>query len=129
MYHPNPCALLRLNRTCTVRQCATRTSQYLHSGVYRTHLGRAALRGMVASSLLHSPKIPETEKHFPIGETVKSAPLATFNEQMLIPDLLKAAPQARVVLDRYGLRGCGGPLGPVETLGFFAKAHDVPLPR
>src|SRR6516164_7657486 len=87
------------------------------------------MRGMVASSLLHSPKIPETEKHFPIGETVMSAALATFNEQMLIPDLLKAAPQARVVLDRYGLRGCGGPLGPVETLGFFAKAHDVPLPR
>jgi hypothetical protein len=50
-------------------------------------------------------------------------------EKTLIPDLLKAVPQARGVLDRYGLRGCGGPLGPVETLGFFAKAHDVPLPR
>jgi hypothetical protein len=33
------------------------------------------------------------------------------------------------VLDRYGLRGCGGPEGPHETLGFFARAHDVPTER
>jgi hypothetical protein len=45
----------------------------------------------------------------------------------LIPELLQAAPETRVVLDRYGLHGCGGRLGPVETLGFFARAHDVPL--
>lgn len=48
-------------------------------------------------------------------------------EETLIPDLLKAAPQARSVLDRYGLRGCGGRLGPMESLGYFARAHDVPL--
>jgi hypothetical protein len=48
------------------------------------------------------------------------------NEQILIPDLLRAAPETRSVLDRYGLRGCGGPWGPVETLEFFSKAHDVP---
>src|SRR5262245_56080678 len=51
------------------------------------------------------------------------------NGQVMIPDLLRAAPQARPVLDRYGLRGCGGELGPVESLGVFAQAHDVPLPR
>jgi hypothetical protein len=45
----------------------------------------------------------------------------------MIPDLLRAAPQVRPVLDRYGLRGCGGPLGPVESLGSFAQAHEVPL--
>jgi hypothetical protein len=50
-------------------------------------------------------------------------------DRLLIPDLLRAAPQVRPVLDRYGLRGCGGPLGPAETIGFFAKAHDVPLPH
>src|SRR5262245_49270872 len=55
--------------------------------------------------------------------------LAPVDSQMLIPDLLRSAPQARLVLDRYGLHGCGGPLGPHETLGFFAKAHDVPLPK
>jgi hypothetical protein len=47
----------------------------------------------------------------------------------LIPDLLKSHPAARVVLDRYGLKGCGGPDGPRETLEFFARAHDVPLVR
>ena len=47
--------------------------------------------------------------------------------RVLIPDLLQAAPLVRPVLDRYGLRGCGGPTGPVESLEFFARAHDVPL--
>lgn len=46
-----------------------------------------------------------------------------------IPELLRAAPAARAVLDRYGLQGCGGALGPDETLGFFARAHGVPLDR
>jgi len=49
--------------------------------------------------------------------------------ETLIPDLLGVAPQVRPVLDRYGLRGCGGELGPMETLAFFAEAHEVPLPR
>ena len=49
--------------------------------------------------------------------------------ETMIPDLLRVAPQVRLVLDRYGLRGCGGELGPMETLAFFAGAHDVPLPR
>lgn len=51
------------------------------------------------------------------------------DESVLIPDLLAGAPQVRPVLDRYGLRGCGGPLGPRESLAFFAKAHDVPIER
>jgi hypothetical protein len=59
---------------------------------------------------------------------------ATMNRELLqaetmIPELLRVAPKARPVLDRYGLRGCGGELGPMETLAFFAGAHDVPLPR
>jgi hypothetical protein len=51
------------------------------------------------------------------------------DERTLIPELLSRFPQARRVLDEYGLRGCGGPQGPVETIGFFARAHDVPLAR
>jgi hypothetical protein len=45
----------------------------------------------------------------------------------LIPDVLREYPQVGGVLDRYGLRGCGGSFGPVETISFFARAHDVPL--
>jgi hypothetical protein len=48
------------------------------------------------------------------------------NESVQIPDLLRLAPGVRPVLDRYGLRGCGGEWGPAESLGFFARAHDVP---
>jgi len=47
----------------------------------------------------------------------------------LIPELLTKAPQARPVLDRYGLHGCGGPLGPEESIAFFARAHEVPLEK
>jgi hypothetical protein len=43
----------------------------------------------------------------------------------LVPDLLRAHPEARPVLDRHGLRGCGGPDGPHETLRYFARAHGV----
>ena len=43
----------------------------------------------------------------------------------MIPELLADHPHVRAVLDRYGLRGCGGRLGPVESLGFFARTHSV----
>jgi hypothetical protein len=51
------------------------------------------------------------------------------NAELRIPELLRRVPQVRPVLDRYGLRGCGGPEGPAESLEFFARAHEVPLPR
>ncbi len=47
--------------------------------------------------------------------------------QILLPDLLRQAPHLRPILDRHGLHGCGGPEGPVESLAFFARAHEVPL--
>jgi hypothetical protein len=43
----------------------------------------------------------------------------------LLPDVLRTDPQARRVFDRHGLRGCGGRLGPYESVGFFARAHAV----
>lgn len=51
------------------------------------------------------------------------------DETVHIPDLLRLAPNVRPVLDRYGLRGCGGQWGPAESLGFFARAHDIPVER
>ena len=44
-----------------------------------------------------------------------------------IRELLGQFPHTRSVLDRYGLKGCGGPDGPMESLGFFARAHGVEL--
>jgi len=45
----------------------------------------------------------------------------------MLPELLAAHPELREVFDTYGLRGCGGPLGPPETVEFFARAHGVAL--
>ncbi|MCG3181795.1 MAG: hypothetical protein BIFFINMI_04204 [Phycisphaerae bacterium] len=45
----------------------------------------------------------------------------------MIPDILAAWPQARKVFDGYGLSGCGGAHGPVESLEFFSRAHGVEL--
>lgn len=43
----------------------------------------------------------------------------------MLPELFLRHPQTRVVFDRYGLRGCGGPTGPQESIGFFAATHGV----
>lgn len=50
---------------------------------------------------------------------------AIIRPDAMLPDLLRAYPQIRPVFDRYGLRGCGGPLGPAESVRFFARAHGV----
>ncbi len=48
---------------------------------------------------------------------------------MMIPDLLRSRPHLRAVFDRYGLRGCGGPHGPAETIAYFARLHGVDVDR
>jgi hypothetical protein len=48
--------------------------------------------------------------------------------ELLLPELLCAHPEARAVFDRCGLRGCGGPLGPHETIRFFARVHGINEP-
>ena len=49
--------------------------------------------------------------------------------EMLLPEMIRQFPATRAVLDRYGLRGCGGPEGPRETIAWFARMHGVPLDR
>jgi len=61
---------------------------------------------------------------YPMHRT-DSSTVAAVSSDTLIPDLLRAFPQARAVFDRYGLRGCGGQFGPVETIAFFARTHGV----
>lgn len=45
--------------------------------------------------------------------------------EMELPEIVSRYPACRRVFDRYGLVGCGGPLGPKESLAFFARAHRV----
>jgi hypothetical protein len=47
---------------------------------------------------------------------------------LLLPDLFRAYPQEPAVFDRHGLRGCGGPQGPHESIRFFARAHGLDEP-
>jgi len=46
---------------------------------------------------------------------------------MYLPEIVGQYPDARTVLDRYGLQGCGGPMGPREQVSWFARLHGVPL--
>src|SRR6266508_715502 len=49
--------------------------------------------------------------------------------EMFLPDIVARYPATRAVLDRYGLHGCGGPQGPREQLGWFARLHGVPIDK
>jgi hypothetical protein len=45
--------------------------------------------------------------------------------QTFLPELMRTHPQTREVFNQYGLRGCGGAAGPVETIQTFARIHGV----
>jgi hypothetical protein len=47
----------------------------------------------------------------------------------LIPDVVRTWPSTRPVFDRHGLHCCGGPYGPVETIRYFSRAHEVGLEK
>lgn len=47
--------------------------------------------------------------------------------KMFLPDMVALYPATRAVLDQYGLHGCGGPQGPREQIGWFARLHGVPI--
>ena len=49
--------------------------------------------------------------------------------EAFLPDVVASYPATRSVFDRYGLHGCGGPLGPREQVGWFARLHDVPVDK
>jgi hypothetical protein len=50
-------------------------------------------------------------------------------KEQTLPEIIGAYPQARRIFDAYGLHGCGGALGPQETLEFFSAVHNVPLTK
>ena len=53
---------------------------------------------------------------------------SSITPDLLLPELFRLHPETRIVFDRYGLRGCGGPSGPHESIRFFARAHGVDEP-
>jgi hypothetical protein len=51
------------------------------------------------------------------------------SRETTLPELIGRYPGTRKVFDDAGLHGCGGPLGPQETVEFFARVHGVPLEK
>ena len=51
----------------------------------------------------------------------------TITSEAFLQDVVTRYPATRAVFDRYGLHGCGGPLGPREQIGWFARLHGVPV--
>ncbi len=51
------------------------------------------------------------------------------NPEMIVSAIIYRFPQTRHVFDRYGLKGCGGPNGPFETIAWFARLHGVAVER
>lgn len=44
-----------------------------------------------------------------------------------VAETLRNCPSARRILDRHGLKGCGGKESPSESLSFFATVHQINL--
>ena len=53
----------------------------------------------------------------------------TITVESYLPDVVSRYPSTRAVFDRYGLQGCGGPLGPFEQVGWFARLHGVAIDK
>ncbi len=47
------------------------------------------------------------------------------NAGMSVRGILTAFPSAEIIFEHHGLLGCGGPNGPREPIGFFARVHRV----
>ncbi|HVC34880.1 MAG TPA: DUF1858 domain-containing protein [Chloroflexota bacterium] len=47
------------------------------------------------------------------------------NAGMSVREILTSYPSAEAIFERHGLLGCGGPNGPREPVGFFARVHRV----
>jgi len=45
--------------------------------------------------------------------------------EAFLPEVIGQYPTTRAVFDRYGLKGCGGPNGPLEQVAWFARLHGV----
>ncbi|HEX2987047.1 MAG TPA: hypothetical protein VHS06_02625, partial [Chloroflexota bacterium] len=60
-----------------------------------------------------------------IAQAHESTDSLDIHPEMLLPELFERYPTTRQVFDRYGLSGCGGHGGPVESIRFFARAHGV----
>src|SRR3990172_2320177 len=50
---------------------------------------------------------------------------AAITLQTTVREVMTRYPGAERIFNKHGLTGCGGPQGPVEPIGWFARAHEV----
>ncbi len=53
--------------------------------------------------------------------------MAGITRESSVREVVAEHPNTRRVFDRHGLQGCGGELGPNESLEFFAAVHQMDL--
>lgn len=53
----------------------------------------------------------------------------TITAVSVLRDVVSHYPATRAIFDRYGLKGCGGPRGPHEQVGWFARIHGVGIDK
>ena len=58
-------------------------------------------------------------------ERATGAAAPGIDASMSVREVLAKFPATVLVFERHGLMGCGGPAGPAEPLGWFAKVHHV----
>jgi hypothetical protein len=51
--------------------------------------------------------------------------MSRITAEMSVAEIVQRDPRLRKVLDRHGLKGCGGEHGPSEPIAFFAAVHQV----
>src|SRR5947209_252644 len=51
--------------------------------------------------------------------------MSRITAEMSVAEVVERDPRLREILDRHGLKGCGGEHGPAEPISFFAAVHQV----
>ena len=109
-------------------QVETLMRSYSHHSLKNTHKHR--LVGQDFISFARHPRCTceiRSSTHNERLERVLMNKPVTITADSLLPDVVSLYPSTRAVFDRYGLKGCGGPLGPYERVGWFANLHGVSI--
>jgi hypothetical protein len=73
--------------------------------------------------------LPADPSLYAVDKGISTVPVtagrSALSPDLMLPDIIREHPETRSVFDRYGLRGCGGPFGPHESIHFFARVHGV----
>ena len=118
------------NQTRASRYVRWRPARYMRSEEGQDMLRRTSPRSVDRPRLCQADQTSVSQP--PEGELAVMVTSdrcdVAITPDLLLPELFRLHPETRIVFDRHGLRGCGGPSGPHESIRFFARAHGVDEP-